>query len=88
MRTIRREHETCSNERIITNGVLLKFNKSDMGNNESADVDMTSVTGVIDIEPIHFPQIDILSPDPLHQTDVDFELSVTDYDPPVVLCFN
>ena len=48
------------------------------GNNASPDVDMTSVTDEIDIEPIQFPQIDISCPDPL--TDVDFELSVTDTD--------
>ena len=54
------------------------------GNSDSADVDMTSVTDVIDIEPMHFPQVDTHSPDPLHQIDVDFELSVTDSVPPVL----
>ena len=48
------------------------------------NVDMKSVTDAIDIEPIHFHQVDTHSPDPLHQTDVDFELSVIDIVPPVL----
>ena len=82
MRTIRRHMRRAQMIESSQAAVFsLSLTNLTWGNNASPDVDMTSVTDEIDIEPIQIPQIDISCPDPL--TDVDFELSVTDTDAPV-----